>query len=200
MTSDAKIGLLLGLVFIFVIAFVINGLPSLRPPISKVEATAARPDEDFSDGVSGKAGQAVDNWTQPPESQRTGGEATPIADGRAEAGGPGAGAVAQGSLQLQPQPQTATEEGVRFQLSAGGHRETDRAIHPDGARRIGALPCQHGCARTGAGTACCRRAPARGRSSAADPAGAGVRAQAGRDTHQDRNARSAASPRTWPSD
>lgn len=30
MTSDAKIGLLLGLVFIFIIAFVINGLPILR--------------------------------------------------------------------------------------------------------------------------------------------------------------------------
>ncbi|MHC4648477.1 MAG: hypothetical protein ACYTBJ_23710, partial [Planctomycetota bacterium] len=30
MTSDAKIGLLLGLVFIFVIAFIINGLPTFR--------------------------------------------------------------------------------------------------------------------------------------------------------------------------
>ena len=30
MTSDAKIGLLLGLVFIFIIAFVVNGLPNLR--------------------------------------------------------------------------------------------------------------------------------------------------------------------------
>jgi len=30
MTSDAKIGLLLGLVFIFVIAFIINGLPNFR--------------------------------------------------------------------------------------------------------------------------------------------------------------------------
>ena len=30
MTSDAKIGLLLGLVFIFVIAFIINGLPGLH--------------------------------------------------------------------------------------------------------------------------------------------------------------------------
>lgn len=30
MTSDAKIGLLLGLVFIFIIAFIVNGLPSLR--------------------------------------------------------------------------------------------------------------------------------------------------------------------------
>ena len=30
MTSDAKIGLLLGLVLIFVIAFILNGLPNLR--------------------------------------------------------------------------------------------------------------------------------------------------------------------------
>ncbi|MGA2094604.1 MAG: hypothetical protein ABSH16_14575 [Sedimentisphaerales bacterium] len=30
MTSDAKIGLLLGLVFIFVIAFIINGLPGFH--------------------------------------------------------------------------------------------------------------------------------------------------------------------------
>ncbi len=30
MTSDAKIGLLLGLVFIFIIAFIINGLPNFR--------------------------------------------------------------------------------------------------------------------------------------------------------------------------
>ncbi len=35
MTSDAKIGLLLGLIFIFVIAFIINGLPNLRPQPSK---------------------------------------------------------------------------------------------------------------------------------------------------------------------
>jgi nucleoid-associated protein YgaU len=39
MTSDAKIGLLLGLIFIFVIAFVINGLPSLRPQPSKGDVT-----------------------------------------------------------------------------------------------------------------------------------------------------------------
>ncbi|MHC4808452.1 MAG: hypothetical protein ACYTBX_19635, partial [Planctomycetota bacterium] len=30
MTSDAKVGLLLGLVFIFIIAFLINGLPRFR--------------------------------------------------------------------------------------------------------------------------------------------------------------------------
>jgi nucleoid-associated protein YgaU len=37
MTSDAKIGLLLGLIFIFVIAFIINGLPNLRPQTTKAE-------------------------------------------------------------------------------------------------------------------------------------------------------------------
>lgn len=39
MTSDAKIGLLLGLVFIFIIAFVINGLPSFRTKVSNNELT-----------------------------------------------------------------------------------------------------------------------------------------------------------------
>jgi nucleoid-associated protein YgaU len=39
MTSDAKIGLLLGLVFIFVIAFVINGLPRFRNTTNGSELT-----------------------------------------------------------------------------------------------------------------------------------------------------------------
>jgi len=39
MTSDAKIGLLLGLIFIFVIAFVINGLPSFRNATNNSELT-----------------------------------------------------------------------------------------------------------------------------------------------------------------
>jgi nucleoid-associated protein YgaU len=39
MTSDAKIGLLLGLVFIFVIAFIINGLPSFRDNTDNNELT-----------------------------------------------------------------------------------------------------------------------------------------------------------------
>ena len=39
MTSDAKIGVLLGLVFIFVIAFIINGLPSLREDKNNNELT-----------------------------------------------------------------------------------------------------------------------------------------------------------------
>ena len=39
MTSDAKIGLLLGLVFIFIIAFLINGLPSFRKSADNNELT-----------------------------------------------------------------------------------------------------------------------------------------------------------------
>ncbi|HPS54148.1 MAG TPA: LysM peptidoglycan-binding domain-containing protein [Sedimentisphaerales bacterium] len=39
MTSDAKIGLLLGLVFIFIIAFIINGLPSFKGESDNNELT-----------------------------------------------------------------------------------------------------------------------------------------------------------------
>ena len=39
MTSDAKIGLLLGLTFIFIIAFIINGLPSFREDTNNNELT-----------------------------------------------------------------------------------------------------------------------------------------------------------------
>lgn len=39
MTSDAKIGLLLGLIFIFVIAFIINGLPRFRSVANSSELT-----------------------------------------------------------------------------------------------------------------------------------------------------------------
>ena len=121
MTSDAKIGLLLGLIFIFVIAFVINGLPSLRPPISRVEATTTPlGDEDFTGGVAGKTGRAVDNWTQPPESQRTGGEATQSAVEEPKAVAQEPTPVVPGSLQLQPQPQTALEEGVRSSYPLAG--------------------------------------------------------------------------------
>jgi len=42
MTSDAKIGLLLGLAFIFLIAFVINGLPGFREDGSNNELTTNR--------------------------------------------------------------------------------------------------------------------------------------------------------------
>lgn len=51
MTSDAKIGLLLGLVFIFVIAFIINGLPHLKPQTSQAEVTPNMRIDDGNFGV-----------------------------------------------------------------------------------------------------------------------------------------------------
>jgi len=57
MTSDAKIGLLLGLVFIFVIAFIINGLPNFGNQ-SQAEATPIIAFEDENLGVAGSAQNA----------------------------------------------------------------------------------------------------------------------------------------------
>jgi nucleoid-associated protein YgaU len=51
MTSDAKIGLLLGLVFIFIIAFIINGLPSFRHKAKSSELTTNM--TTFDDGQLG---------------------------------------------------------------------------------------------------------------------------------------------------
>lgn len=57
MTSDAKIGLLLGLVFIFVIAFIINGLPNFGNQ-SQAEATPIIAFQDDNLGVVGNAQNA----------------------------------------------------------------------------------------------------------------------------------------------
>jgi nucleoid-associated protein YgaU len=57
MTSDAKIGLLLGLVFIFVIAFIINGLPNFGNH-SQAEAAPVIDFEPENLGVAGNAQNA----------------------------------------------------------------------------------------------------------------------------------------------
>lgn len=62
MTSDAKIGLLVGLVFIFIIAFIINGLPrSFNHQTDNNELTGAYLDElrDDSLGLTDKVRQAA---------------------------------------------------------------------------------------------------------------------------------------------
>ena len=51
MTSDTKIGLLLGLVFIFVIAFLINGLPSFRSKTHGNDYTARMANLDSQQGL-----------------------------------------------------------------------------------------------------------------------------------------------------
>ncbi len=112
MTSDAKIGLLLGLVFIFVIAFVINGLPSLRPPtVSRAEVTTIT-GEDFEAGVEGKTG-AVPNWPDLLDQQRTGGETAPVAAEPPKATVPES---PQSSGPQASQPPRASDESVRYSL------------------------------------------------------------------------------------
>jgi len=66
MTSDAKIGLLLGLVFIFVIAFVINGLPSFRNATNSSELTTnmvSSQQENWGIGTNERKVQGDFNWT-----------------------------------------------------------------------------------------------------------------------------------------
>jgi nucleoid-associated protein YgaU len=104
MTSDAKIGLLLGLVFIFVIAFVINGLPSLRPQTGKAGVTTnLPPNEEFTD-VTRETDKAV-NWSDLLEQQRTGGETVQTA---VEAPKPAVPEPPQ-----QAEPRTAKDEKIR---------------------------------------------------------------------------------------
>jgi LysM repeat protein len=89
MTSDAKIGLLLGLVFIFVIAFLINGLPQFRSDTDNKELT--RNMVNFQDDPAGVAdrereAQELLAWQTPPR------------EGPAEQG----------------QPSTTEDDGVRL--------------------------------------------------------------------------------------
>ncbi|HEX42205.1 MAG TPA: hypothetical protein ENN81_09115, partial [Phycisphaerales bacterium] len=67
MTSDAKIGLLLGLVFIFIIAFIINGLPSLRQEPNGNEWTIDRTQfEDQPRGLGAMERSAFDTLRDEP--------------------------------------------------------------------------------------------------------------------------------------
>ncbi len=65
MTSDAKIGLLLGLVFIFVIAFIINGLPNLKPQqATRADVPVVVGFEGQEVGITGRAKAEADrDWT-----------------------------------------------------------------------------------------------------------------------------------------
>jgi len=64
MTSDAKIGLLLGLVFIFIIAFIINGLPKLRGEAGSNELTMMN---NNSPGIGGWERKADEVLNPPPQ-------------------------------------------------------------------------------------------------------------------------------------
>lgn len=67
MTSDAKIGLLLGLAFIFIIAFIINGLPRFRSATNNSELTTNMvSSQNDALGIGGKERKAQEafNWTE----------------------------------------------------------------------------------------------------------------------------------------
>jgi len=67
MTSDAKIGLLLGLVFIFIIAFIINGLPRFRSNTNNNELTTNMvnlPDDSMGIAAKERKAQGVFNRAQ----------------------------------------------------------------------------------------------------------------------------------------
>lgn len=107
MTSDAKIGLLLGLVFIFVIAFIINGLPSLKPQTSKGELpTNMVPlhDENFGVADTAQKAQEVFDWSPLIDSQEDQGDG-PVEVAAVE---PSQGSVAA-SAEAQPQVANAPE-------------------------------------------------------------------------------------------
>ena len=83
MTSDAKIGLLLGLVFIFIIAFLINGLPNFRNNTNTNELTTNMTNfEDDSPGIGTKERKAQEalNWKELLEKQPFSEFQTPLED------------------------------------------------------------------------------------------------------------------------
>ena len=67
MTSDAKIGLLLGLVFIFIIAFIINGLPKLRGESDSNELTEIMMKNNPPAGIGGWERKADEVLSPPPQ-------------------------------------------------------------------------------------------------------------------------------------
>jgi hypothetical protein len=78
MTADAKIGLLLGLFFIVIIAFLVNGLPNFvqrehTSPASATIATPTGPDIVLDNSISG----AVHRLYEPRQSVQPQHESTP---------------------------------------------------------------------------------------------------------------------------
>ncbi|MBN2180649.1 MAG: LysM peptidoglycan-binding domain-containing protein [Sedimentisphaerales bacterium] len=72
MTSDAKIGLLLGLVFIFIIAFVINGLPRFRNAVGnsgQAQSIVDPQNESLAIGQRERRAQEVFDWQEQFESE-----------------------------------------------------------------------------------------------------------------------------------
>jgi nucleoid-associated protein YgaU len=114
MTSDAKIGLLLGLVFIFVIAFIINGLPNLKPQQATradVPVVVGFPDQEI--GIAGRAQAEADRgWNVLVADQEEPAEAV-----QTRAAEQPSSAVTETPSQ---ESQTASSQGVRYEALLPG--------------------------------------------------------------------------------
>ena len=119
MTADAKIGLLLGLVFIFIIAFIINGLPSFWSHPSAANATPQMVKSTDNPGLAGTAQDAQKklDWqtelstvTAPPAPAAATETAAPITVAK-DVTGSGSAPVA--SLPLPSAAQTTLDESIQ---------------------------------------------------------------------------------------
>jgi len=117
MTSDAKIGLLLGLVFIFIIAFIINGLPNLRPQTTKAQVSTDVPaftEENMGIAEKEQKAQEVLNWEELLEQQR--GVLAEFDEGAVEPGLTTAGSDPSMQAPVTPVAATGGDENVRAVL------------------------------------------------------------------------------------
>jgi nucleoid-associated protein YgaU len=113
MTSDAKIGLLLGLVFIFVIAFIINGLPGLHQKDDSNKLTTNMVGlESNPSGIGAnerRVQMALDQSAAPVAS---GGQLAEVTPGATVTPLPQGAPVAAESAQFGPSPAQPTPGGV----------------------------------------------------------------------------------------
>ena len=110
MTSDAKVGLLLGLFFIFVIAFIINGLPRFRSDTNTNELTTmANSPNDSYIGSNERKAQASFRRERPVRNRTQSVEETQAAtrdEGKVRYKRP----LSQGSVAVKDEPAKATTE------------------------------------------------------------------------------------------
>jgi len=139
MTSDAKVGLLLGLIFIFVIAFIINGLPNLKSPqVGKAEVSTnmVLTEENFD--VAGRAPQAQEmiDWGRAldesqadleEETAQVAAETPPVVESAQPSQGPGA-AVTRETRMIMQLPDL---EAMLGHLAAGLQREQGTTVNMD---------------------------------------------------------------------
>ncbi len=113
MTSDAKVGLLLGLFFIFVIAFIINGLPRFRSDTNSNELTTmANSPNDSYIGFNERKAQASFHQERPVRNRRVSVEEaqeTTRDGGKVRYKRP----LSEGNVAVKDEPVTTTEDKVK---------------------------------------------------------------------------------------